>query len=153
MQLKNVKRWANSGFAGYYFAILGVFLAFCIRFTLHPLLQSGLPMTFFILNTILIALFFGYKPSLLTVVISAPLALFFFVPPYYSFNMPTPGDLFIYLSYILVAIIAVVIIEWLQRERFKAILVSRVSDSRYRLLAQASYSLRIAQSNENQNNS
>lgn len=99
-------------------------------------------MTFFILNTIIIALIYGYIPSLLTVVLSTPLAFFFFVPPFDSFDLPTAQDAFVFASYILIALLAVGVIEWLQRERYKAVLISKVSDSRYRLLAQASYSLK-----------
>ena len=145
MQLKNVKNWSKYGFEGYYFAILGVFLSFCVRYTLHPFLAGNLPMTFFILNTIVIALIYGYKPSILTIALSIPLAFFFFVPPFNSYNLPTAQDGFVFSSYILIALLAVFIIEWLQRERYKAILVSKVSDSRFRLLAQTSNALKNIQ--------
>jgi K+-sensing histidine kinase KdpD len=142
MQIKNSKRWARSGFEAYFFAGFGVFVAFCIRYSLHPFLQSNLPMTFFILNTIVIALFYGYFPSFLTIALSIPLAFFFFVPPFDSFDMPTPQDSFVFLSYILIACISVGIVEWLQRERYKAELVSRVSQSNFQLLSQASTTLK-----------
>jgi K+-sensing histidine kinase KdpD len=74
------------------------------------------------------------------------LAFYFFVPPFDSYDLPTPQDGFVFMSYILIALVSVAIIEWLQRERYKAILLSRVSDSRYRLLAQTSYRLKKAQS-------
>jgi K+-sensing histidine kinase KdpD len=99
-------------------------------------------MTFFILNTIVIALFYGYFPSFLTIVLSIPLAFFFFVPPFDSFDMPTPQDSFVFLSYILIACISVGIVEWLQRERYKAVLISKVSQSNFQLLSQASTSLK-----------
>jgi len=102
-------------------------------------------MTFFIVNTIIIALTYGYAPSLLTIAISIPLSFYFFVPPFDSYDLPTPQDGFVFLSYISIAFIAVAIIEWLQRERYNAILLSRVSESRYRLLAQTSSSLKKAQ--------
>ena len=145
MQTKNTKCWAPIGSASYFLAILGVFLAFSVRFSLHGFLQGNLPMTFFIVNTIIIALKFGYAPSLLTIALSVPLSFYFFVPPFDSYDLPTPQDGFVFLSYISIACVAVVIIEWLQRERYKAILLSRVSDSRYRLLAQASSKLKKAQ--------
>ena len=132
MQTKNAKCWAPAGANGYFFAVLGVFLAFCVRFSLHGFLQGNLPMTFFIVNTIIIALTYGYAPSLFTIAISVPLSFYFFVPPFDSYEPPTPQDGFVFLSYISIACIAVVIIEWLQRERYKAILLSRVSESRYR---------------------
>lgn len=146
MQIKNVKHWADSGPKAYFFALLGIFLAFCVRYSLHGFLQGSMPMTFFIINTVVIALLYGYKPSLLTVVISVPLASFFFVPPFDSYLLPTAQDAFLFCSYIFIALIAVVIIEWLQRERYRAVLISKVSDSRYRLLAKTSSHLRNMQS-------
>ena len=144
MQIKNSKRWAHSGIQAYFFAIFGVFVAFSIRYSLHDFLQGNIPMTFFILNTIIIALFYGFIPSLLTILLSVPIAFFFFVPPFDSYDMPTPQDGFVFISYILIAFIAVAIVEWLQRERYKAVLISKVSDSNFRLLTQASLSLKKA---------
>ena len=148
MQIKNSKRWAHSGIQAYFFAIFGVFVAFSIRYSLHDFLQGNIPMTFFILNTIIIALFYGFIPSLLTILLSVPIAFFFFVPPFDSYDMPTPQDGFVFISYILIAFIAVAIVEWLQRERYKAVLISKVSDSNFRLLTQASLSLKKAREPE-----
>ncbi|MBT8548461.1 DUF4118 domain-containing protein [Polynucleobacter paneuropaeus] len=148
MQIKNSKRWAHSGIQAYFFAIFGVFVAFSIRYSLHDFLQGNIPMTFFILNTIIIALFYGYIPSVLTIILSVPIAFFFFVPPFDSYDMPTPQDGFVFISYILIAFIAVAIVEWLQRERYKAVLISKVSDSNFRLLTQASLSLKKAREQE-----
>jgi K+-sensing histidine kinase KdpD len=138
MKINNIKRWAKPGLEGYFAAFCGVCIAFAIRYTLHPFLQSNLPMTFFILNTIIIALFYGFRPSIFTILMSIPLAFFFFVPPFDSFDMPTAQDSFVFGSYILIAFIAVGIVEWLQRERYKAILISRVSNSNFQMLSQAS---------------
>ena len=142
MEIKNVKRWAKLGPEGYFAAVAGVFVAFAIRYSMHTFLQSSLPMTFFILNTIVISLFFGYLPSLLTILLSIPLAFFFFVPPFDSFDMPTAQDSFVFISYILIAFISVGIVEWLQRERYKADLISRVSNSNFQMLSQASTNLK-----------
>jgi K+-sensing histidine kinase KdpD len=144
MKIKNSKTWAKRGAIGYVYAILGVFVAFCIRYSMHGFLQGNIPMTFFILNTIVIALFFGYLPSILTIILAMPLAFFFFIPPFDSFDMPTPQDGFVFISYILIAFIAVGIVEWLQRERYKAELIARVSQSNFQLLSQASASLKKA---------
>lgn len=148
MKIKNSKTWAYSGAKAYICAVFGVFVAFCIRYSLHDFLQGNIPMTFFIMNTIVVALFFGYLPSLLTILLSVPLAFFYFVPPFDSFDMPTPQDLFVFLSYILIAFIAVAIVEWLQRERYKAVLLSRVSSSNFLLLSQASASIKKILANE-----
>jgi K+-sensing histidine kinase KdpD len=144
MKIQNSKRWAINGPQAYFFAVFGVFVAFSIRYSLHTFLQGNLPMTFFILNTILIALFYGFLPSFFTIILSIPLAFFFFVPPFDSFDMPTPQDSFVFMSYILIAFIAVGIVEWLQRERYKAILLTRVSESNFQLLSDVSRSLKSA---------
>ena len=100
------------------------------------------------MNTIIIALFYGYIPSVLTIILSVPIAFYFFVPPFDSYDMPTPQDGFVFISYISIAFIAVAIVEWLQRERYKAVLISKVSDSNFRLLTQASLSLKKAREQE-----
>jgi K+-sensing histidine kinase KdpD len=144
MKLKNSKRWAKTGPNGYFFAVIGVFIAFCIRYSMHAFLQGNLPMTFFIINTIIISLFYGYVPSLWTIVLSVPLAFYFFVPPFDSFDTPTAQDGFVFISYILISLFAVGIIEWLQRERYKAVLLGRVSNSNFQLLSETSVSLKRA---------
>jgi len=83
-------------------------------------------------------------PSLLTILISVPLAFFFFVPPFDSYDVPTPQDAFVFGSYILIAFIAVGVVEWLQRERYKAELMGRVSNSNFLLLSEASSNLKKA---------
>ena len=98
MQIKNAKRWSPLGLQGYFFALIGVFVAFCIRYSLHGFLQANLPMTFFIVNTIIIALFYGFGPSLMTIVLAIPLSFFYFVPPFDSYDLPTPQDGFVFIS-------------------------------------------------------
>ena len=143
MKILNSKRWSKTGAYTHIIAIFGVFVAFCIRFSLHNFLQGNIPMTFFIMNTIIIALFFGYLPSLVTIFFSIPLAFFFFVPPFDSFDTPTPQDGFVFCSYIMIALIAVAVIEWLQRERYKTELMRRVANSNFQLLSEVSYSLKM----------
>jgi len=142
MKINNAKRWAKPGFEGYVAAFFGVCIAFAIRYTLHPFLQNNLPMTVFILNTIIIALFYGYIPSVFTIALSIPLAFFFFVPPFDSFEAPTAQDSFVFASYILIAFIAVGVVEWLQRERYKAMLIYKVSNSNFQMLSHASANLK-----------
>lgn len=152
MKLKNVKNWSKFGPESYLYSCLGVFIAFYIRYLLHPFLQSDLPMTFFIANTIIIGMVFGYGPSILSAILSVPVAFFWFVPPFDSFDLPTAHDSLVFLSYIVVTTVVVGIIEWLQRARYRAELIAKVSDSRYLLLAQASYSLKLNQVNESTTN-
>jgi K+-sensing histidine kinase KdpD len=76
-----------------------------------------------------------------------PLAFFFFVPPFDSFDVPTAQDGFVFISYIVIALISVGIVEWLQRERYRAELLTRVSNSNFQLLSQASSSLKKLRSN------
>lgn len=138
MEIKNSKKWASSSGKGYLYAVLGVFISFCIRYSLQDFLQDGMPLTFFIVNTILISLFYGMWPGLLSVILAAPIAFFFFVPPFNSYELPTLHDAFVYVSYIFIDLTAIAVIEWLQRERYRAVLLAKVSESRYQLLSQLS---------------
>ena len=138
----NAHRWCSNKSTGYLNAVVGVFFAFCVRMALQPQIEEALPLFFFQINTIVIAFFYGYAASLFTILISIPLAFFFFVPPFDSFDTPTAQDSFVFGSYILIACIAVGVVEWLQRERYKAILISRVSNSNFQMLSQASAHLK-----------
>jgi K+-sensing histidine kinase KdpD len=143
MKLKNVRKWSQHGPECYLYSILGVVFAFYIRYLLHPFLQSEFPMLFFIANIIVIGMFFGYAASAFSALLSFPIAFYFFVPPFDSFDMPTLHDTFIFGTSVVLCGVVVGFIEWLQRARYRAELIANVSNSRYALLAEASYTLKL----------
>jgi K+-sensing histidine kinase KdpD len=104
----------------------------------HPIIQSSFPIIFFIFNTILISFRFGRGPAIFTVLLSIPLAYYFFIPPYGSFDLETPMDAFTILIYLILFGVIIWLIEKLQRERYRAVLIARVCESRMEIMAKLS---------------
>lgn len=138
MIIRNSKNWADNTYKAYLIAFLGVGVAWFIRYELHPYLQSSLPIIFFILNTIFIAYKFGFKPAFLTIVLSIPLGYYFFVPPFNSFEVNDPIDMLTILIYFLFFMVTALIIENLQRERYRSALIALVCESRMEIMAKLS---------------
>jgi K+-sensing histidine kinase KdpD len=138
----NAKRWcSNKGF-GYLVAVFGVLAAFSLRYILHPFLGASLPLFFFQVNTILIAYFFGIVPALLTLALSAPLLIFFFLEPFGAFSVIDQRDvttLFVYLSYTL---LTGLLVELLRREQYNAKMAVLVSETRLKLMVEGDQKMR-----------
>lgn len=137
MEIKNVKRWAKAGPAPYFVGLAGFFLAFALRYILHPMLESHLPMLLFAVNSLVIAYYFGFWPSFFMLSLSLPTAMFFFVKPYYSFSAVDHRDVYISIVNFTLVCLAAYMLELLRREQYKSTLLVRVSDTRYRLLVEA----------------
>lgn len=138
MQIKNSRTWAPNNPVIYGYALLGTLAAFFMRYQFHPLLQAQFPILFFLFNTTLIVYKFGWKPALMSAVIGMVLAYYFFIPPFDSFELPTPTDIFSLNIYAILFGTIIYLIEKLQRERYRAVLIARVSDSRMQIMAKLS---------------
>jgi len=138
MQIKNSRSWAPTTFDGYIYALIATGAAFFVRYELHPTMQNQLPVLFFIYNTILIAYKLGWKPAALSSILGIILAYYFFIPPFNSFELPSSADLVNLISYSALFITIIYLIERLQRERYQAVLIARVSDTRMRIMSKLS---------------
>ena len=138
MQIKNSRAWAPHTPSVYGYALLGTLAAFFMRYQFHPLMQAQFPILFFLFNTTLIAYKFGWKPATLSAIIGMILAYYFFIPPFNSFELPTLLDILNLSIYSLLFFTVIYLIEKLQRERFRAVLIARVSDSRMQIMAKLS---------------
>ena len=138
----NAKRWCSDKNHGYLVAVFGVLIAFSLRYILHPLLGGSLPLFFFQVNTIVIAYFFGIFPALLTLVLSAPLLIFFFLEPFGALSVVDQRDvttLFVYLSY---TVLTGVLVELLRREQYNAKMAMLVSETRLKLIVEGDQKMR-----------
>lgn len=138
MLIKNARTWAPQSINAYLYALAGVCITFFLRYQLHPILQSSFPVIFFIFNTIFISFRFGLGPAIFTVILSIPLAYYFFIPPYESFDIDSPYDGCTILIYLALFGMIIWLIEKLQRERYRAILIARVAESRMEIMAKLS---------------
>ena len=138
----NAKRWCTNKRYGYLIALAGVMFAFALRYALHPVLEGSLPLFFFQINTIVIAFFFGFGPAILTVLLSGPLLIFFFIAPFNEFSVLDQRDittLFVYISY---TVVASVLVELLRREQYNAEMAVLVSESRFKLMLEGDQKIR-----------
>ena len=138
MLIKNARAWAPQSLSAYGYALVAVGIAFFVRYQLHPILQASFPILFFIFSTILISFRFGMGPAIFTVLLSIPLAYYFFIPPYGSFELINPMDAFTIFIYLVLFGVIIWLIEKLQRERYRAVLISRVAQSRMEIMAKLS---------------
>ena len=136
MEFRNKRAWRLDPFEGYLVAFVAFALAFLIRRQLQGVLDDALPTFFFTIASILIAARYGLWPAMLTVALSLPTSLFFFVKPYDEFAVPTFRDGLTIVYFTSVTILVAVVIELAHRSKYNSELNARVSDSRYRLMVQ-----------------
>ena len=134
MKYQNSKRWAKPSLNSLFLVFICTLVAFFIRYELHPILQGRAPFTTFILSTTFISAYCGLRYALLSTLIAAPITFYYFVEPFQSWDVPTNADLILYASYIITSLALSFTIEYLQRSRYEAELINRVSDSRLKLL-------------------
>ena len=138
----NAKRWCSDKSHGYLVAVFGVLVAFSLRYVLHPFLGASLPLFFFQINTVVIAYFFGIIPAFMTLILSAPLLIFFFMEPFGALSVVDQRDitiLFVYLSYTL---ITGILVELLRREQYNAKMAYLVSETRLKLMVEGDQKMR-----------
>lgn len=138
MQIKNSRAWAPNIPSVYGYALLGTLAAFFMRYQFHPLMQSQFPVLFFLFNTTLISYKYGWKPAAMSGIIGMVLAYYFFIPPFNSFESPSMLDVVNLFIYLILFVTIIYLIEKLQRERYRAILIARVSDSRMKIMEKLS---------------
>jgi K+-sensing histidine kinase KdpD len=138
MQIKNSSAWSPHKPIIYWYAFLGTFAAFFVRYELQPILQEQFPVIFFIFNTTIISYKLGWRPALMSGFLGVILAYYFFIPPLNSFELPTFLDFLNIVIYSILFLTIIFLIEKLQRERYRAVLISRVSSSRMQIMAKLS---------------
>ena len=142
MQIKNARAWALNTPSIYVYSVAGTAAAFFVRYELHPILQAQFPILFFLFNSTIVAYKFGWKPATLSAILGLTLAYYFFIPPFNSIELPNFLDFLTLIIYSLLFLMIIYLIEKLQRERYRAILIARVSESRMRIMAKLSSKVR-----------
>jgi len=116
---------------------VGFLAAFALRQLLAPFLNESLSMLFFTINCIVMCYLYGFVYSLVLLCVSIPTALFFFRKPFYVLEALSTRDMYLIFLYTGIILLTSFIIEWLQRERYAAVLQQRVSETRYKLLIES----------------
>jgi len=142
MEFRNRKVWRRNPTEGYLVAVAAYGIALLVRLQLQGVLGDRLPTFFFTLATIGVAARYGLYPALLTIVLSLPTSLFFFVKPYDTFGIPTFNDSLTILYFSVVTLLVAIVLEKSHRSKYNSELNARVSDTRFRLMTQLDKDLR-----------
>ena len=136
MIIRNAKNWSPYSVLN---ATAWSFVAFIVitfmMFNLGRDFYSAHSYKFYFIAATFLSYYFGYRPAAVFILITSIFANFFFVAPYSEFNFST-NDIERYLLNLFFGSIAIILIELVQRERFKFKLLLLVSESRYLILLQ-----------------
>jgi len=134
MRIQNSKSWVKYSFGN---AVLGssalLLTAFVLRYAVQPLIEPYAPFHFFIVACLFIAYRYGYQLAFLATLISAFLGSFFFVKPYFTLGPASVSDVIQFLNFTFVTMIAILIIEKLQRSVYAHHMVSKIMESRHKI--------------------
>jgi K+-sensing histidine kinase KdpD len=134
MQVQNARRWAPRGARTWLTAAAALAIAAGVRMLLHPLVGPLLPGTAFCIAASLVEYFFGLAPALAVMLLGLGLADYLFVPPYAAITVFNHADVILLISYPLVTLLVIMLIERLRRAQFRAELIASVAQSRYEML-------------------
>jgi hypothetical protein len=134
MRIQNSRSWVKYSLGDAALGSLTFLLgAFILRFLLQPVIAPYAPFHFFIVACLFIAYLYGYELALLSVLISAFLGSYFFVKPYFTLSPASLSDLIQFLNFTSVTVVAILIIEKLQRTIYAREMVLKIMDSRHKI--------------------
>ena len=137
ISLRNARAWAPRSPSRWMMALIAFLAALALRLSLHDMLGARVPLVTFTLATIVIHFFFGLGPAVLLALVSLPVADFFFVPPYLDIDLPDADDLFLWVYYVLSTALLMVLIQYLRRAQYQAVLFAEIAESRQLMLLDA----------------
>jgi hypothetical protein len=111
---------------------------------LHPIVGPYLPGTAFCIAAALVEYYYGLAPALTVMLLGLGIADYLFVPPYEQIEVFNRADLTLVISYPLVTVLVITLIERLRRHQFRAELIASVAQSRYEMLLRADNERAIA---------
>jgi K+-sensing histidine kinase KdpD len=134
MKVKNSRRWASRGRKRWIIAAAALFTAAAIRSILHPLLGPIMPGTAFLIAAVLVEYYCGLAPALSVMLAGLCLADYLFVPPYGRIDIIDASDIRLLVSYTLITVVVITLVERLRRAQYRAELLASVAHSRYEML-------------------
>jgi K+-sensing histidine kinase KdpD len=134
MQVLNSRRWAPRGRNRWIIAGAALFTAAVIRTVLHPLLGPIMPGTSFLIAAVLVEYYCGLAPACCVMVAGLCLADYLFVPPYGRIDIIDAADIRLLVSYPLITVVVITLVERLRRAQYRAELLASVAQSRYEML-------------------
>ena len=111
-----------------------LFTAWLIRTMLHPLLGPIMPGTAFLIAAVLVEYYCGLAPACFVMLTGLCIADYLFVPPYGRIEVLDASDVRLMVSYLLITILVITLVERLRRAQYRAELLASVAQSRYEML-------------------
>jgi K+-sensing histidine kinase KdpD len=134
IRLRNARAWAPVTPKRWVVA-LGAFLAaLVLRLLLHDYIGPRNPLLFFTIATLLVHFFYGLGPAALMAAASLPTGVYFFVPPYFQFDVPDHDDFVRVASFVAYTVVYMVLVQYLRRAQYQSVLLAEVAESRYLML-------------------
>jgi K+-sensing histidine kinase KdpD len=134
MEVQNARRWAPRGKRAWLAAAAALAIASGLRLLLHPLIGPIMPGTAFCIAASLVEYYFGLAPALTVMLLGLGIADYLFVPPYATIAVFDREDVILLVSYPLVTLLVILLVERLRRAQFRAELIASVAQSRYEML-------------------
>src|ERR1700754_1065581 len=120
MEVRNSWRWAPRGRNRWIIAAIVLSAAALIRAALHPLLGPIMPETSFLIAAILVEYYCGLAPAVCVMLAGLCIADYLFIPPYRRPEIINQADLWVLISYSLVTILVITLVERLKRAQYRA---------------------------------
>lgn len=134
MEIKNALLWKDyTSSQAWLGTSLMVLAAFGVRYILHPVIAPYAVFHFFIVSSLLIQYWYGYRFSWPAMAVSAVLGEYYFVEPYGSFSAFVFKDFVIGFNFILVTGVAMTFMERLRRSAYSRELLLKVMESRNKI--------------------
>jgi two-component sensor histidine kinase len=115
------RRLRSLGLVGDLVAVVAVALALLLRVVVDPALPAGFPYLTFFPAVVLITFFFGLRAGIVSAVLSGLAAWYFFIPPFYTFDLSSSTAIALAFYVFIVAVdIALIHIMHLAAARLRA---------------------------------
>ncbi|MDR6391495.1 DUF4118 domain-containing protein [Paraburkholderia phenoliruptrix] len=134
MEVRNSRRWAPRGRNRWIVAAAALVSAAIVRTLLHPLLGPVMPGASFLIAAVLVEYYCGLAPAIGVMLLGLCLADYLFVPPYGHIDVIDASDIRLLISYPLITILVITLVERLRRAQYRAELLGAVAQSRYEML-------------------
>ena len=112
-------------------SVMALFWAFIIRMALQSWLEDGIPTFTFLIATFYVAKRYGYGWGIFEVIMGFLTAVYFFVQPYNSFEMPEIDDLYRMVYFLSIALVTIYVFEKTNRDQYEAEVHAQSADERF----------------------
>jgi signal transduction histidine kinase/CheY-like chemotaxis protein len=115
-----IKSLHSAAIKHYIVALVGIVLATAVRYLLGPILGASIPVVLYTVPVAISAIYGGFGPAVFATIISALIANFLFIQPYYSFRIEDPASFVIVITFLLVGAVLSFLGKRLKKLQLKA---------------------------------